>query len=260
MKRTIAFAAFALCASAAFAQFNDTFDTIDPAWVTDRYEPNGFQSAFFDGDNRLKITIDPADAYNNRPSGFNSIFYNTQGRQRPGGILGTTWTVSGDVYISSDMLTSSYNWRTDLWTRDDNVEASAFYGIFGAKRFDANDVFNEGANNRTTDWRIWDGDTGWVYLTDTVNEGWHNLAIRSSGASAEYFLDGNLVFTDTSASLGSPELRTVFVQAYSFGDATYTPANPYSVYWDNINAVPEPMSLGAVAGLAALVSRKKRKA
>ncbi|MBL8067761.1 MAG: hypothetical protein JNM28_04875 [Armatimonadetes bacterium] len=263
MKRTIAIAALALCASAAFAQFSDTFDSIDPAWVTDRYEPNGFQSAFFDGDNRLKITIDPADAYNNRPSGYNtSTFYNTQGRQRPGGNIGPDWTVSGDVYISSDMLTSGFNWRTDLWTRDNNAnENNAFYGIFGAKRFDDSDPFNEGATNKSNVWRIWDADTanGWVTLADAVTTGWHNLAITSHGSTADYYLDGNLVYTDADASLASPELRTVFVQAYNFSDATHTPASAYSVYWDNINAVPEPASMLVIAGLAAVAARKKRK-
>ena len=38
------------------AQFVDTFDMIDPAWVTNRYEPAGFETVAFDGDARLRLT------------------------------------------------------------------------------------------------------------------------------------------------------------------------------------------------------------
>ena len=263
MKRTFALAALAVCATSAFAQFNDTFDSIDPAWTNDRYAPAGFSSEFFDGDNRLKLTISPSDSWQNRPGAYQSAFYNTQGKVRNAGNLATNWTVSGSVYISNDMLSSTNNWRTDIWTRDNEaVENNAWYGIFGAKRFDDADSFNEAATNKTNAWRIWDADTvnGWVTLGDAVTAGWNDLAISSNGTSAQYFLNGNLVYTDADVASTDGALRSVFVQAYNFGNASTMPSGAYSVYWDNVNAVPEPASMAIVAGIAALVARKKRKA
>ena len=48
----------AMSEQADAAAFTDTFDSINPAWVTDRYEPEQFVSENFLGDNRLKISID----------------------------------------------------------------------------------------------------------------------------------------------------------------------------------------------------------
>ena len=58
------------------------FDTIDPAWVTNRSAPAGFASVSFAGDNRLLLTIGGTGSTASDP------FYNTQGRERPGGISG----------------------------------------------------------------------------------------------------------------------------------------------------------------------------
>ena len=263
MNKTLLVALVATVSSASYAQFLDTFDSIDSAWVTDRYEPNGFAVENFMGDNRLKITIDPSDSSQNRGS-LSGAFYNTQGRQRGGGNIGSPWYVGGSVYISNEMISGDFNWRTDLWTRNDEpVENNAWYGIFGAKRFDDADAFNPNSTNKTNAWRIWDANNGgWAVLGVSVTEGWHDLMIESLGATANYYLNGSLVYTDVSAST-TPEddLRTVFVQGYNFGDNIYNPLAPYSVYWDNIYAstspVPEPATM-AVLGLGALAAFRRR--
>lgn len=54
--------ALGLLPCTALAQFADTFDTLDPAWATDRYAPAAFQVVSFLGDNRLQITIDQSAA------------------------------------------------------------------------------------------------------------------------------------------------------------------------------------------------------
>ncbi|OJU65700.1 MAG: hypothetical protein BGO01_01965 [Armatimonadetes bacterium 55-13] len=243
--------------------FLDTFDSIDPAWTTDRYEPAGFTSANFDGDNRLKIDISAAESAMNRPSGQQGAFYNTQGRQRASAV-GTQWEVAGDVYISTDMLSGENLRRTDLWTRDNNPdENSAAYAIFGVIRNDASDAFNPSASGITTRYRIWDADTanGWVDLGAAVTGGWHHLSILSTGTAFEYRLDGGLVYTDSTYSAsGFEDLRTTFVQAYNFGDSQFTAQN-YSVYWDNISAqpVPEPATMAALGfGALALLRRRKK--
>lgn len=132
-----------------FAQLTETFDSIDAGWVTDRYEPNGFTSAFFDEDNRLKLDICTADAVNNRPSGFSSTFYNSQGRKRALGDIGGNWRVSIDMYISAAMLTSTTHWEGDLWVRDNNPdESQPFYPSMWIGRYDASDV-TSGTNLKT---------------------------------------------------------------------------------------------------------------
>src|SRR6185369_1127654 len=99
----LALAAFPI---AAVAQFADTFATINPAWVTNRFEPAGFASALFDGDNRLRLTIADTDSAANRPFTYDSEFYNTQGRQRAGGITGL-WSLSAQVFVSSAFNTTT---------------------------------------------------------------------------------------------------------------------------------------------------------
>jgi len=259
-----AFAALSVLPFAAHAAgFVDTFDTIDPSWVTDRYEPSGFTSSFFDGDNRLKIDISSADSFANRSASYQSSFYNTQGRQRAAS-LGTEWEVAGDVYISNDYLSGANLRRTDLWARDSNpVEANSEYPIIGVIRNDATDPLNPTAS-LTTRYRVWDAESadGWVDLATAVTGGWHHLSILSTGSAFQYSIDGNLVYTDnTYSAAGSEALQTVFVQSYSFGDATTT-GGSYSTYWDNISAgqpVPEPATMAALGfGAVALLRRRKK--
>lgn len=257
------FALVLVATASAPAAVVDTFDFIDPAWVTDRFEPHGFNSVFFDGDNRLEISIDDAESSANRPSGFGGLFYNTQGRQRPVA-LDTPWTVSGDVYVSSDMLSGSNLRRTDLWTRDSNpVEINAQYPIIGIIRNDPADPFNPNAASLATRWRVWDGDTanGWVDLGAAVTPGWHTLSITADGSSFAYEIDGGSVYLDATASqAGFEGLQTVFVEAYNFSPENLTNGGQnYSVYWDNVTAVPEPAGavLVASAMLAGLLRRRR---
>jgi MYXO-CTERM domain-containing protein len=224
---------------------------------------SGFSSVNFDGDNRLRIDISAADSYQNRPGAFQSNFYNTQGKQRAANNA-SPWEVSGDLYISNDMLSGQNLRRTDLWARDNNpVENNSKYPIFGVIRNDGvGDPFDP-SGTLTTRWRVWDDETanGWVDLGDAVTAGWHHLSIAATGTAFEYRLDDNLVYTDSTASqAGFEALQTVFVEAYSFGDVTHATTDNYSVYWDNITAgpVPEPASM-TVLGLGALALIRRRR-
>lgn len=260
-----AIAAILFATTTVAAPFVDTFDTIDPAWVTDRYEPAAFTVENFLGDNRLRIEIDETGAAGNRPSGFGGTFYNTQGRQRAADVA-SPWVLSGDLYIDSAFNTTTGQLvRTDLWGRDSNpVEGNAVYPIFGITNASPTDGFNPMALDRSFRFRVWDADTvnGWVDIAapgGLVFDEFHNLSVAYDGSSLTYKLDGVTLYTDATASAPAVgDLQSVFVEAYNFG------TGDYAVRWDNISvaAVPEPstvalLGLAGVAGLA-MVRRRRQ--
>jgi hypothetical protein len=261
----VALLSFASVQTIAVAAFTDTFDTIDPAWVTDRYEPEAFVVENFLGDNRLRIDIDISDSAANRPGSFSSAFYNTQGRQRPAGVT-APWVLSGDLYVDSAFNTTTGQLaRTDLWGRDSNpVEALAHYPVFGITNASPTDGFNPSAPDRSFRFRVWDANTanGWVDLAAPVGfafDQFHNLSIAYDGTSFEYKLDGATLYTDATASLTLVGgLQTAFVEAYNFGVGSYT------VRWDNISvaSIPEPASmlLLGMSTLGSLLVRPRRNA
>lgn len=246
------------CLSLSSAQaavvFSDDFTgSPDPAWTTDRYEPNGFATVNFDSDDRLQISISEAQADVNR-GGQSGIFYNTQGRTVAVGSI-PAWSVSADLFVSSDMVTGNNLRRTDLWARTGDVgsEPGAAYPIIGLRRFDPADAFNAGASNISSAWRVWDGDVagGWVDLGASVDEGWNTLSMSGDSSEINFFLNGNLVYTDSTVNASMSDLTNVFLQGYNFNQVGGS--QDYVAHWDNVvvSAIPEPASL-ALAGAAAI--------
>jgi hypothetical protein len=238
---------------AAVAQFTDTFDTIDPAWVTNRYAPAAFASVLYDGDNRLLLTIDQTGSTANRPSIFSAPFYNTQGLQRSGGITGL-WTLSAQVFVSSafDTTTGSLV-KTDLWGHTGTTGDGGAYMILGFtnQSLTAANVLDPAAADRAFRFQAFDVNTGnWINLgvpTGFAFDTWHMLTGTSTGTSFEYRIDGVLV--GTIATTAGGDLLSAMVQGYNFGGA-----GSYSVYWDNVavSAVPEPATSAFFVALAAL--------
>ncbi len=255
-------------AGTASAQgFVDAFDTIDPSWVTDRFEPNGFASIADPTPratgNVLNIQIDDAQAAANRPGGQSGAFYDTQGRQRTltNPITGD-WSVSAEIYIDSSWAPANGNSRrSDVWMRDNNPnEPSAYYGIFGFSVFDVDDPFGTDPNN-VEDFRFrlraWDANAGgWQVVSLAAFNGfdsWNTLTMQSTGGVTEYLLNGSTVYTDFNTSqAGFGGIRTVYMQAFNFG------TGGYDVQWDNLNVVPAPgaAAMLAVGGLA--MARRRR--
>jgi len=86
-------------------------------------------------------------------------------------------------------------------------------------------------------WEVFDDVSGaWNYLSVPVTPGWHDLRISYDNGAVYYYLDSQLVYTDT--NLGYPDnangLSAVFLEAYNFGNNAYTAA------WSNFGTPMRP--------------------
>lgn len=240
------------------ADYTDTFDSLNPGWVTDRYEPLSFGPVSFLGGNWLKVT--PTGV--NSPPPFDSSFYRTQGRQIQTLVNSSQWAFSFDQYVPAEAVSGSNLRRSDGWGRygDVGVEnANTGYLIMGYKRFDAADPFNPLAGNITSAFRVWDADTanGWVELGTPVTAGVYSWLAVYNGSSIQTYLNGNLVYTDTTLTPGVSSFTSMLAQAYNFSDG------PYDAHFDNMSivTVPEPTSLAllSIGGLVVLGHVRRRK-
>ena len=237
--------------AAASAQFIDPFTTIDAAWTANRYAPAGFSSVVFDGDHRLKLTLDASGAAANRPPAFSSVFYNTQGMQRPGGVTGA-WTISAEVFIPAAFNTVTGPLvASEVWGHTGTTPGGGNYLIFGFTNASRTDPLNPTAVDRGFRFQAYDGNTGtWLDLGvpgGFVFDSWHVLTGASTGTVFEYRLNGVLLLSNPTAA-GS-DLLSAMIQGYNFGEAT-----GYSVHWDNLatSAIPEPSTSALLVALAAL--------
>lgn len=241
----------------AKAQLFDSFDSIDPSWTTDRRAPAGFESVFFDGDERLRLTVN--GVVESAP--YHTQFYLTQGRKRPVSLVEGSWLSSVDLYIGEDDLI--HNRVAGLWLRagQDGTEDGAEYPILSFRNFDPADPFNVESPNKTAVWRAWDSDTGnWYDSSLLVTAGWHTLSILFDGSQITYSVDGTEIYTDVTVGAHADRLTTVYLQSYNFGPAVGSEGGNYSVFFDNLSviAVPEP-SMAALLGIGALaIFNRKR--
>lgn len=241
----------AVCCNVTLAQLTDPFNTIDSAWILNRYEPAGFESVIFDGDSRLRLTVDQTGSAANRPLTYDGAFYNTQGRMRPGDITGL-WTLSAQVFVASAFNTTTGALaRGDLWGHTGTTPSGGDYMILGFTNASPTDVLNPGATDRSFRFQAFDGNTGnWFDLglpAGFVFDAWHMLSATSTGSTFEYRIDGALVLTNPTAA--GQDLLSAMIQGYNFNEA-----GSYSVNWDNVTAtaIPEPAAAALMAGFAAI--------
>jgi hypothetical protein len=211
--------------------FSDTFTSPpDSGWVTDRYEPAGFNSV----GGRLQITISSADSQANRPPAYNSAFYNTQGRQHEALVNGN-WQLTGQLFVTADQISGGQ--RADLWgsTGDVGTEVGADYFILGYIG---------------STLRVWDSDIGWVNLGGSATAGTYDIDVSFNGSSVNYVLNGNSVYSDATLGPLTSQFRTVFAEAYNKGDS-------FVQEFDNINVGLKSSSVpdnGGTLGMLAAAS------
>jgi hypothetical protein len=258
--KTQIFAAVAAVLMASTAQAGNImpdFADVPTGWIVDRFDPDTFINAgTVNGRaNVLQIGISNDDSLANRPAGFQSSFYNTQGRKHAvtGGIGDS---LAADVYIPADWLDpANGSRRTDMWGEMTNGSGVSAYTIIG--------FTNYGGAAR---FRVWDPEAvgttdGWVNLATVVDtDDWNALKVDFTGTAFEYSIGGALVYTDLT-TVGTTGYSATIMQAYNFGDPALVGAvaNDYEALW--ANAIPEPGTLALLAGgFAGLAVVRRRKA
>lgn len=218
------------------------FSSLPSGWTTDRYEPDNFSNvgAYQGRNDVLGIGIDSTDGLVSRPGGYQSTFYNTQGRQHTA-VGGIGSTLSADLYIPAAWGNAGHgNRRTDMWAVMTDGSSVSDYPIIG--------FTNYGGAAR---FRIWD-DAAWVDLANTIAyDDWTGFAIEFTGTSYEYSINDALVYTDMTIN-GSTGFSDVIMQAYNFcGDTSLKGAicSNYTAHWSNTpsTSVPEPGTLALLS-------------
>lgn len=246
-------AALAVAAGQAAAVEVQTFDAAVPtasgqtagAWYTDRYAPAVFESAFFDGDNRLRQGVRAADNEANRAgTGYASNFYNYQGRKFDVG-SGAGSSVSIDLYVDSAWASGT---RASIWTTMSNGNLT--YPII---EYVVDGDNGDGNGATYTGFRWWQSEIGWTAtsLTNPATDAWYNLEIELTAADVNFYIDGSLL--GSVDNLGAHMIDNVILQAHNQGLA-----GEYDVYWDNFTYVPAPGSL-ALLGLGSLAAARRRR-
>jgi hypothetical protein len=229
-------------------------------WSVDRYAPNSFTSASVGGDSALTFTVSSTGDLNNRPGGYQSTFYNTQGYSRSvNGIPGGTWSYSGYLYITASMLAGTYQpLSTGLWAGTGNND-----GYYVMEFLSGVDSRGYGASTSSSSQiGVFDDTTGlWSYSsTAGLTVGWNQFDISYDGSSVNFDANGNLVTSQTGAILAADpsiaNLTTAYIESYNFyGNGSLPGTGSYTDQWTCVNAitsVPEPSSL-AFVGLGCLV-------
>lgn len=202
-------------------------------WYIDRFAPAAFEQYLFGAENVLKHSIDGiADGANNRPSGFGSSFYNTQGRKYDLGV-GVT-KLYADIYLPISFETAHR--RAGLWGTAYDVDGIiSAYPILSFRNIDSSSPKFSYYSSALGDWV----DLG----TSITYDEWYSLEIVMDSYNQEYrfYINGALVGTDAASFNGSSYFGNMILQAYNFNDPALPgpqqSSDSYDVYWDNIGSL-----------------------
>jgi len=237
--------------------FIDTFDTSASLayYHVDRYAPSVFTNAFFDGSDRLQLTVNGSAP----TSGTGSI----QGMKRltdTGALWGNGLTTgySLDFYVDP------------AWADDSKAQLVSFWSQL---KVNPADVGSDYYWPNLSYWSKTDNTaTFLVYPTNTValgdfaevslplgfTAGWHTITYLMESDGNYWYVDGSLLYKDTYyyADIYKPTaVETVIIQGRNYG-------TNYNIYADNVQTIPEPSALILVAGGAGallFVYRRRRR-
>lgn len=176
------------------------------SWYTDRRNPAGFASEMFDGDYRLKHSIDEADATDG--------FYGTQGRKYD---IETTTKMSIDLYIPAAWETTNSRMAGFWATAFDAADTISLYPII--------EFTSDSSNPR---FRVYDNGL-WIDLGVTISyDSWYTLTMELTADEVIYTVNG---VTQAIDNLDSIQFGNVILQGHN-----YLPGTTYDIYWDNFLA------------------------
>ena len=223
-------------------------------WYTDRYAPAGFQGGqpAPGGKLALQHSISAADAAGSRPPGYTSAFYNTQGRKYD--LSSGTISLRTELYIpaSWDSLSQGAEGRlAGMWgTAFNATDTVSGYPIIEF----SNNVDGGSANA----FRVWTQGGTWENVSGFSSfDRWYDLAMDYVNGEFRYFVDGALVYTDSTLTNTTVDLGNVILQGYNAG-------NNYDIYWGGVtysnSPVPEPASIAvwSLLGLCGLCYGRRR--
>ena len=215
------------------------------AWYTDRYAPANFEGGImFDGDERGKITISPADSANNRPGPYSGGFYNTQGRtyDLPAG----TTEMSIDYYLSAANLASSERVFGFWGTGVDGFNNIVSYPI--------TELYNGAFRAYDSGTGLWNSFGGPALTANT----WVNLNMKLVGANWVQSVGAQSLSVN---ALGAQSFSKVIIQGHNTQTGVST-----ENYFDNLtigSAVPEPatwaMMIIGFGGVGSMVRANRRR-
>ncbi|MBK7761984.1 MAG: hypothetical protein IPI46_01255 [Bacteroidetes bacterium] len=198
-------------------------------WYTDRYAPNGFASQFaFGGDDRLLQSINVADAAANRPGGFSSAFYNTQGRAFN--------LTDGTTYSEIKMFVPSA-WATS------NKRMAGFWGVAvnGSNTVTGYPIVEFTSDVSNPRFRAYDNGT-WVDLglpTGFTYDSWVTCKMELLSDGQFAFSAGDKHYVSTTFGPTSVKIKSNILQGHNYdaalGSIDGGPGVTYDIMWDDFN-------------------------
>ncbi len=210
-------------------------------WKVDRYAPVSFIN---DGNSLgrvdvLRIGVAAIDGQTTRPAGFNTVFYNIQGRDIGfPSVAGGGTTVAASLYIPaawnlSNIGDTVLNRRSDFFVQltplagDDALCTGGgeclYFGGMDFSNAQILDPLVGGGPPRIRILKKGIGD-GWLNQTEPYRaDAWNDMCITFTGNTLEYRLNGTLLFTDTAltplSTADGPvtRIRNVGIANYNFG-------------------------------------------